>query len=204
VGLEIPERTEKSVINQCFERDYIVQTCFHVLIVNDSAIDARLVTRTLRKHWLNVDTHRATNEQDVQKAFAEASWDCVLCDMNVPGFDATRVLKIIQNKAQDLPFIIISDIVHLESAVGLLRDGARDFIEKDNLARLVPAIEKALSSCENQRQQRETEAKLIQSERLYRDLFNSSAVSLWNEDLSAVYLELEKLRAQGLKDLRAH
>jgi len=73
-------------------------------------------------------------------ALAAKAWDLVLSDYSMPGFEAPEALQILHASGQDLPFIIISGTIQEEDAVAALRDGAHDFVVKDRLIRLVPAV----------------------------------------------------------------
>jgi len=155
-----------------------MSTPFHVLIIDDSGKDALLVERTLRKEWPGLLADRVETGEALREALEKQGWDCVLCDMVIPGFSADEALDSIRKVASDLPFIIVSGVVHIEDVVSLLKKGAHDFVRKDDLARLIPTINKALEEVKNQKRQYQTELKLRESEERYRLLIEQSPFSI--------------------------
>ena len=124
-------------------------TPFHVLIIGDCSTDRSPVKKHLCKRWPALNLVQAESAEGVQKNLIEQNWDCVLFDMcSASGDDAQKALDHISKTTPKPPFIIISDIVKFESAIGLLKNGADDFVRKDNLERLVPSIEKTMNDVE--------------------------------------------------------
>jgi PAS domain S-box-containing protein len=80
----------------------------------------------------------------MEKALEREPWDLVLCDYRLPSFSVARASGLLKKKKLDLPFIVISGTVGEKLAVEVMRAGAHDFIVKDNLARLAPAIDREL------------------------------------------------------------
>ena len=179
-------------------------TPFRVLITDDSEKDARLIARALRKRWSALVFERVDSEAAMREALREQAWDCVLCDMVMPAFSAPAALELFKQSELLLPFIVISGAIKIEDAVKLLKNGVHDFVQKDDLARLVPAIETAIREVENLRARNEAESRLRESEERFRGLFENSEVLVWNEDLSKVREALNKHRVDGVKDLRQH
>ncbi|MCX7919482.1 MAG: PAS domain-containing protein [bacterium] len=131
-----------------------------VLIVEDSDDDAQLILRELRQGGYEPIYLRVQTPQDLQQALANQTWDIVLSDHSMPRFDAFAALEILLAHKLDIPFILVSGSIGEQKAVEIMRAGAQDFIMKDNLARLVPAIERELREAENRRKQRETDEAL--------------------------------------------
>lgn len=115
-----------------------------VLNIEDSEDDLALILHALTKGGFDTSYKRVDTAVELQKALQEESWDIILSDYNLPGFDGTAALKILQSTGLDIPFIVVSGAIGEETAVGVMRVGAHDFIMKDSLARLVPAIEREL------------------------------------------------------------
>ena len=89
------------------------------------------------------------------KSFLEAkSWDVVLSDYSMPGFDAPAALQLLQETGQDLPFIVISGTIGEEAAVAAMKNGAHDYLMKGNLARLGAAIEREIKDAGVRREHR--------------------------------------------------
>ena len=117
-----------------------------VLLVDDSEVDARLIERLLRQEWSHLGLQRVETRQAMEKALKEGIWDVVLSDQVMPRFDALEALKTLRDSGLDLPFIVTSNVIDMETAVSmkLMKSGAHDFVPKDDTARLAPAIMREL------------------------------------------------------------
>src|SRR5689334_5710740 len=132
----------------------------HVLVVDDSEDDALLVARGLRKAGLTVSVTRAESAEGVAAALAEQTPDVVICDYNMPGVRAEEVLEQVSEHDLEIPFLLVSGQIGEETAASLMRAGARDFVLKDRLARLAPAVQRELTEAAERRQHRHAEAAL--------------------------------------------
>ncbi|XVV13863.1 response regulator [Actinoplanes sp. CA-131856] len=140
----------------------------HVLVVDDSEDDALLVARGLHKAGLQVTTTRAETAEGVAAALAEQTPDIVICDYNMPGVRAEDVLDQVREHDLEIPFLLVSGQIGEETAASLMRAGARDFVLKDRLARLAPAVQRELTEAAERRQHRHAEAALRESEERFR------------------------------------
>lgn len=123
----------------------------NVLFIEDSAEDAELTTLELIRGGFAPYTERVETRHTMIDALAKRNWDIILCDFRMPGFSAAAALTTLQESGQDIPFIITSGAVEAEDAVTLLKQGAHDFMNKEALARLIPAIERELREAEIRR-----------------------------------------------------
>ncbi len=137
----------------------------HVLIIDDSKADALLLQRAMRKGGLEVGAKRVDTAASMREAMTAQRWDFAICDCHMPEFTPEGALTIWQDDGRDQPFILASGAIGEEEAVALLKAGAQDFVRKDNLARLVTAIERELREAEERRARRETEEALRDSEK---------------------------------------
>ena len=131
-----------------------------VLVVEDSEDDALLLVRELRRsgyapHFLRVQT-----AGELRAALHEHTWDVVVTDHNLPGFSSEAALAVVHDTGLDLPVIIVSGSIGEDIAVAAMKMGAHDYIMKDNLTRLVPAIERELREAELRRSHRLAEATI--------------------------------------------
>ena len=129
-----------------------------ILMVEDLETDATLVLRRFRRAGYAIASERVQTAQEMQSALARGAWDLVLCDYTLPRFDALAALAVLRGSGQDLPFIIVSGVVGEEAAVAAMKAGAHDFLLKDRLERLVPAVERELREAEDRRERRRAEA----------------------------------------------
>ena len=120
-----------------------------VLIVEDSEDDVLLLVRQLKKGGYNPTYNQVDTAEAMMKAFEKQTWDVILCDNSMPGFSAFDALDLYKEKRLDLPFIIVSGAIVYENAVALIETGAHDYILKNNLAELTPAINRALRKTKN-------------------------------------------------------
>ncbi len=151
-----------------------------VLIVEDSETDAKLVVRELRRANRPLEFERVEDAPSMRDALVRGPWHVVISDWSMPTFSGLAALAIVKELGLDIPFVIVSGTVGEETAVEAMRAGAHDYVLKDRLTRLLPAIEREL---------REIEARgraniaLRQSEGRFRRLFDSGIVGIAVADL---------------------
>jgi two-component system cell cycle sensor histidine kinase/response regulator CckA len=130
-----------------------------VLMAEDSAADAKLVLQALRTPGRQVEFERVEDAASMRAALEGRSWDLVLSDWSMPKFSAMGALDILKKSGLDLPFIIVSGTVGEESAVDAMHAGAHDYVVKDKLGRLAPAVERELRECRERAARRESEIR---------------------------------------------
>src|SRR5688572_13642587 len=111
-----------------------------VLFVEDSEDDAALIARHLERLGYAVEHFRVDTRSGFETAVDNAKWDVVISDHSMPHFSSMDALAAIQERNLDSPFIIVSGTIGEETAVEAMRAGAHDYVLKNNLARLAPAI----------------------------------------------------------------
>jgi PAS domain S-box-containing protein len=139
-----------------------------VLIIDDSDDDALLIATHLRRGGIELTYERAETMQALAETLTARPPDIVLCDYNLPGFSARDALRMVQDSGLDASFILVSGAVGEETAAAIMKAGAHDFILKDRLSRLVPAVERELQDAQVRRQRRGAEAALRDSEERFR------------------------------------
>lgn len=132
----------------------------NVLFIEDSEADAELTTAELARGGFIPYTERVETRHSMLDALTKAEWDVILCDYSMPRFSAEAALQTLKESGQDIPFIITSGAVDAEDTVSLLKQGAHDFMNKEALARLVPAIEREIREAEVRRQRRLAEERV--------------------------------------------
>lgn len=131
-----------------------------VLLVEDTEDDAVLLERELRRSGFNPDISRVESMAQLRNAFEHRDWDLIISDHNMPGFSSEVVLRAVQEVGLDVPVIIVSGTIGEAVAVSAMKTGASDYVMKDNLARLGPAIHRELREAEVRRQHRRAEATI--------------------------------------------
>lgn len=134
-----------------------------VLIVEDSDDDCILLVRALRKSGVEPVYRRVDTSKGMQAALDEESWDVITADCDMPRFDAWQALELLKKKDLDIPLIVVSGAIDENKAAALMKAGARDYVEKDSLVRLGPAIDREMRELAGRRELKRAEGLLRQS-----------------------------------------
>ena len=159
-----------------------LSAAINLLVIEDNSADFRLIVRHLEKHGLAARCHCVSNIEEMEAAVEQGGWDAVLSDYSVPMLDFQHTLGLLQARHPDLPLILVSGSVGEEKAVDLLKLGVWDFVLKDRLTRLVPAIERSLRDAAVRREQRVAEAALHESAEQFRAMFEMASIGMVQAD----------------------
>ena len=170
-----------------------------VLLIEDSELDAGLILRTLQDAGYAVNSGRVENEAQLLEALKE-NWDVFIADYRLPEFTASEALAIIQENGSDAPFIIVSGAIGEETAVALMRSGARDYLMKDKLSRLPPVVERELIEVGVRRLQQQAHEELMENERNLKHSQEVAHIGHWVMDLPSkkLFWSAEFYRIMGL------
>jgi PAS domain S-box-containing protein len=135
-----------------------------VLQVEDSSTDAALIVRALERSGFEVEATRADSAAEMRAALASHTFDVIISDYLLPQFDAPAALRILHETGADIPFIVVSGTIGEDVAVLMMRAGAHDYILKDNLTRLQPAVSREIADAQMRRARRAAETALRESE----------------------------------------
>src|SRR5664279_3228674 len=131
-----------------------------VLQVEDSESDAALMVRLLEKSGYRVRAERVEEADPMRQALAREDWEVVIADFHLPQFDAVAALDFLHQSGRDIPFIVVSGMIGEDRAVEMMRAGAHDYVLKDRIARLVPAVQREIREHQSRVERRRTEAQL--------------------------------------------
>lgn len=131
-----------------------------VLVVEDSENDTLLIVDELRRGGYAPLHQRVENREQMEAALDRQEWDVIIADYRLPDFDGLEALEIASPRCDSCPFIIVSGQISEDTAVSAMRAGATDYVLKNNLARLVPAVERELREAQSRRQRRTAEEAL--------------------------------------------
>ena len=134
----------------------------NVLMVEDSEDDAALLVRELRKGGYDVNFERVDTRSGMEAAVRKMAWDLVICDYSMPHFSGADALKLLRAKDSDIPFIFVSGTIGEDKAVTALKMGAQDYLMKDKLGRLLPAIQRELREVAQRREHKRLEEQVWQ------------------------------------------
>jgi len=159
-----------------------------LLIVEDTPGDAELLQHVLRHGGYKVACEVVDNASAMRAALERQEWDVITSDHRMPEFSAPLALALAKELRPGTPFIIVSGEIDLDLAVSLIKEGAQDYVQKQDLRRVVPAIERALKDAAALRQRESARVALEASEVRYRRLFEASrdAILIVNADTGQV------------------
>ena len=144
-----------------------------VLIVEDSRNDAELIISELRLAGYNPEWHRVESEAEYISAL-HPGLDLVISDFAMPDFNGLRALDLLRQRNTDIPFIIVSGVIGEETAVVAIKHGATDYLLKDRLARLGPAVSQALEQRRLRREIKISDRARNETEFNFRVLFDAA------------------------------
>ncbi len=159
-----------------------------VLVVEDSEDAANIVVHELKRGGFEPAFERVDTPEAMRAALQTGSWDAVICDYVMPDFSGPAALKLMQECGLDLPFIVVSGRIDEETAVEMMRAGAHDYVMKDRLQRLAPAVERELQEARTRSERRRAQDALARSERYFRKLIGGSTDAFFVIDASGSVL----------------
>jgi two-component system, cell cycle sensor histidine kinase and response regulator CckA len=154
-----------------------VTKTLHILLVEDSATDAKLVIQEIRRVH-TVEFERVEDPEAMRAALERRPWDVVISDWSMPRFNALGALAVWKDKGLDIPFIIVSGTIGEEAAVEAMRAGANDYVLKDKLVRLPAAIERELREYETRKAHRRSEEARHASDVRFSRLAESGIIGI--------------------------
>lgn len=145
-----------------------------ILIFEDQPLDAELIEYELERAGLTCETRRVETREEFGRSLEDFRPDLILSDYAVPRFDGMAALALSRQLVPTVPFIIVTGSVNEETAVRCMHAGASDYLIKNNLARLGPAVRSALERERSRAEKLRAEDALRRSEANLRAIFNSS------------------------------
>ncbi len=164
-----------------------------VLLVEDLAVDAERALHQLGRAGLACTSHRVETEKSLIEALRDFKPDVILSDFSLPQFDGLSALNTAHRHAPHVPFIFVSGTIGEERAINALRAGAVDYVLKENLARLAPAVKRAISEAEAHLARRRQEAQIAHLNRVLRMLSGVNGLVLRTRARAELYRETCRL-----------
>ena len=171
-----------------------------VLLVEDSENDAMLLRRELRRGGYEPAFERVHTPEGMEEAWREAEaggrpFQIVISDYFLPRFGAPAALELSRKLDPDVPFIVVSGKVGEEAAVGIMKAGADDYLAKEDVSRLCPAIDRELREAEAQR---ERALALTRSEDRFKRLVEQAADAIFVHDLEGRFVDVNRRACESL------
>ncbi|KFN50461.1 EAL domain-containing protein [Arenimonas composti] len=152
-----------------------------ILMVEDSPDDQALISRALADVG-PMSVRVVASESALRDALRDFAPQAVLSDFSMPGFSGQRALEIVQEVSPDTPFLFVSGTIGEERAIEALQRGAADYVLKDNLRRLRPALERALRNASERSELAKAAAALRESEERFRAIAETTGDWIWQTD----------------------
>jgi len=151
-----------------------MQNKLKILFIEDDIDDVLLVSRKLKKEGFLFSYIVVNDITELRLAFQNYNIDLIISDYSLPGFNGLDALQVYKEFDMDIPFILVSGIIGEELAVKAMKEGIHDYLMKDRLERLVPAIEREIREAKIREKNRKAEIALRESEKRYRELVEMS------------------------------
>ncbi|HEV7921074.1 MAG TPA: PAS domain S-box protein [Thermoanaerobaculia bacterium] len=153
-------------------------TPLRLLLVEDDEDAALLIEAELRRGGWEPEIVRVETEAALAEALPRGPWPLVISDLMMPGLSGMRALQLVHAAAPDTPFIMVSGAMSEAVAVDAMRAGAADYVMKDNLARLGPAVRRELVEADVRREKTVLAASLHESQARFRSIFEQAPVGM--------------------------
>lgn len=154
-----------------------------ILHLEDNKLDAEIIKNILQDEGIEYNINIVNNQNEYQSLLLDNDYDIILSDHTLSGYDGISALKFARENKPHIPFIFISGTIGEERAIAALRNGAKDYVLKNNLDKLVPAIQRVIAESEINESRMKAERALRESEILYTTLFEfaSDAIIVVNK-----------------------
>jgi PAS domain S-box-containing protein len=176
----------------------VTKSSFRVLYLEDEKSDLELVRATLEDEGFNCNIIHVETQTGFIEALNNGGFDIILADYKLPSFDGLTALSIAREKAPDVPFIFLSGTMGEELAIETLKNGATDYVLKQRLSRLGPAIHRALEETKEHFERRKAEKALEQVSRQNELILNSAGEGIIGLDIDANLTFVNSAAAQML------
>ncbi len=156
------------------------QSVIRILHLEDDDNDAELVAAALASDGIRSDIVRVGNELDFRAQLKHGAFDLIIADYALPAFDGLAALRIARREVPHVPFIVVSGTLGEELAIETLKTGATDYVLKDRLFRLGPALRRALREAAKEREREKAEIALEDNQKRLDFALRASRMGVWS------------------------
>jgi PAS domain S-box-containing protein len=153
-----------------------------ILVIHEAEAECLRLIDALQRAGFRPSYERVESPAAMQAALARQAWDVVLAAEGLTGFGIPEALELLSSRGLDLPLIVVSAAAGEESALAALKAGAHDVVSNRHLARLGPAVERAVQRAADRQQKQRVEEELHALQRHYQDLVESLEAIVWEAD----------------------
>jgi PAS domain S-box-containing protein len=173
-----------------------------ILILEDEAADAQLMEREFKKTGMRFVSERVENREQFTKAIEQFSPDIILADYKLPAYDGLSALAFCRERLPEIPFIFVSGAIGEEQAIETLKKGATDYVFKNRLSKLVPAVQRALKEKRERTQRQKAQRLLRESEQRLRNFFENEPNYCYMISHKGTILDINKAALKTLEYAR--
>jgi len=156
-----------------------MMTKIKILHLEDSLRDSELIRSILKDGDISFDYFLAENEHELITVLKAEHIDIILSDYTIPGYSGKDALNFVKEKYSSTPFIFVSGTIGEDSAIDALKNGAKDYVLKNKLERLVPAIKRAINEIELENKRKLAEEALIESQEMLQKARKLAQLGIW-------------------------
>ena len=175
-----------------------MKSLLRILYLEDDRNDVELVQEKLEGEVFTCNITHVETKSDFIAALEEGGFDIILADYSLPSFDGLSALSIARKRAPDIPFLFLSGTMGEELAIEMLKSGATDYVLKQRMVRLVPAIRRALKEAEERLERKKAEAVSRKLSRQNELILNSATEGIFGLDLKGNHTFVNSAAAQML------
>lgn len=166
-----------------------MEPLINILHLEDDPVDAELVQANLAEAGLVCRISVAQTRDAFESALRNGGMDIILADYQLPMYDGMAALMLAQEVCPDVPFIFVSGAMGEEAAIEALTKGSTDYVLKQNLSRLAPAVERALLEAQNRKERKQAQIRLREQFLFLRQLLDSIPIPVYYKDTQGLYLD---------------
>jgi diguanylate cyclase (GGDEF)-like protein/PAS domain S-box-containing protein len=163
-----------------------------VLMVEDNPDDAFLELQTIQQGGYTVFSERVDTRNALLQSFTNNHWDLVISDYSMPNFSGVEALQVIREHDTDIPFIFVSGTIGEERAVAAIKNGANDYVNKDNLVRLIPVMERVFEEIRIKKENVATRQALEESQERFYHAFHHTGIGVALVNMDSGFIEINK------------
>jgi PAS domain S-box-containing protein len=164
-----------------------MNTPLNILLLEDDINDALLARKALQDSGVRAEVQTVSSEADFTNALSQKSFDVVLSDYKLPGYDGLAALEHVKAHYPALPFIFVSGCIGEDAAIELLKKGAADFVLKNRFGRLGLAVSRAMDQVHRQMERQKAQEELSESRKRFEQIAEHVGEWIWEVDAEGLY-----------------